>query len=52
MDRANAPASFDTGFTKDDILKRMDEDRERVRKYAYEAKDGLSLDDLHYATKI
>ncbi|KAG0317630.1 hypothetical protein BGZ97_005095 [Linnemannia gamsii] len=29
---ANAPASFDTGFTKDDILKRMDEDRERHKR--------------------
>ncbi|KAF9092515.1 hypothetical protein BGX23_004227 [Mortierella sp. AD031] len=29
---ANAPTSFDTGFTKDDILKRMDEDRERHKR--------------------
>ncbi|KAF9180189.1 hypothetical protein BGZ50_006393 [Haplosporangium sp. Z 11] len=29
---ANAPASSETGFTKDDILKRMDEDRERHKR--------------------
>ncbi|KAG0258130.1 hypothetical protein BGZ95_005048, partial [Linnemannia exigua] len=29
---ANAPTSLDTGFTKDDILKRMDEDRERHKR--------------------
>ncbi|KAG0255089.1 hypothetical protein BG011_005331 [Mortierella polycephala] len=29
---ANAPASSETGFSKDDILKRMDEDRERHKR--------------------
>ncbi|KAG0201123.1 hypothetical protein BGX28_005954 [Mortierella sp. GBA30] len=29
---ANAPATTETGFTKDDILKRMDEDRERHKR--------------------